>query len=261
MQLNTKSMLLLSLLAGGSATAQAHSFFDDVNYIVGASLGYTTYSFPAKLDHDLNFPTANLLLAANKNKWQLSVNAGGSFDDADISEEEDTGKASREDLDITLAYRIDKNWEVFAGYKDGETKLSFVPRDIEDSDYTKSRESYAGKGPYIGASYAWRFEKAGSLTFSLAYADLDATNTFAANTDEEEIDEEPEFDDLTGKVKGDTTGFSYGVSWTMPLSKSLLFQAKFKINDYQQDIKFDGVRYKDIDEELNSLTIGLAYIL
>ena len=261
MLLKNHKLLLASLLCSVTEMAQAHSIMDDVKFVVGASLGYTEYSFPAKLDHDLNFPTASLLLAAAKNDWQLSINASGSIDDADISEEEDTGDASREDLDVTLTYKVSKKWEVFAGYKDGETELSFTPRDPEGDEFSRSRERYAQEGPYVGASYSWRFQKAGTLCFSLAYADLNATNTFSANTDDDEEGEIPEFDDLTGKVKGDTTGFSYGVNWTMPLSKRLLFQAKFKVNDYQQDIKFNGVRYDNIDETLNSLTVGLAYVL
>jgi len=39
-----------------------------------------------------------------------------------------------------------------------------------------------------------------------------------------------------------------------------LFQTKFKINDYQQDIKFEGNNYKNIDETYTSLMVGLAYV-
>ena len=143
--------------------------------------------------------------------------------------------------------------------------MRFIPRDIdEEEDQTTpdfSNESYSQKGPFFGASYSWQFEKAGRLSLSAAYAYLDATNNFAANTDEEEEEEEPtEFDDLTGQVKGDTKGFSYALSWTMPLSTNLLFQTRFKINDYQQNIVVDGVRFDDIDESFTTLHVGLAYV-
>lgn len=59
---------------------------------------------------------------------------------------------------------------------------------------------------------------------------------------------------------GETKGFSYGLSWTMPLSSNLLFQTRFKINDYQQDIIVEGQRFKDIDETFATLHVGLAYV-
>ena len=73
-------------------------------------------------------------------------------------------------------------------------------------------------------------------------------------------DEDPEFDDLTGRVTGHTNGFSYGLTWSMPLSGNLLFQTKFKMNDYQQDITFAGKKFSNIDETYTSLMVGLAYV-
>jgi hypothetical protein len=46
----------------------------------------------------------------------------------------------------------------------------------------------------------------------------------------------------------------------MPLSSNLLFQTRFKINDYQQDIVVDGERFEDIDETFTTLHVGLAYV-
>lgn len=137
--------------------------------------------------------------------------------------------------------------------------MQFTPRDSEDEDdaILTTAESYAQEGPFLGASYSWQFEKAGKLSLSVAYAYLNATNNFSANTDE---DEAREFDDLTGQVKGDTKGFSYGVSWTMPLSSNLLFQTRLKINSYQQDIEVDGERFNDIDETFTTLHVGVAYV-
>ena len=234
---------------------------DDVRIVVGAQLGYTDYNFPPKLDHDLGFPSGGLALAATRNRWQLALNGTWSLQDADVSEEEDTGDASRQDIDLTLGYQINDNWSAFAGYKYGETKIDYLSRKDEDAGILNLlSESYKQEGPYVGGAYTWRFEKAGSLTVSLAYAFLDATNEFRANTDDEEIDEDPEFDDLTGRVTGHTNGFSYGLTWSMPLSGNLLFQTKFKMNDYQQDITFAGKKFSNIDETYTSLMVGLAYV-
>jgi long-subunit fatty acid transport protein len=258
-----------------SLICNAQERFGDLRVVTGISLGYSDFTFPEKLDHNISFPSASVPIALTMNNWQLSLNASTSLADADIAEEEDLGQASRKDLDLTLGYRLNKNWSLFGGYKYGKTSMTFIPRDFgeeEDEEVQEESppqnatgitdESYLQKGPFIGASYSWQFEKAGSLSLSIAYAYLDATNNFAANTDEEEEDEEElaEFDDLTGRVKGDTQGFSYALSWTMPLSSNLLFQTRFKINDYQQDIVVDEQRFKDIDETFSTLQIGLAYV-
>ncbi|GAA6184469.1 outer membrane beta-barrel protein [Aliiglaciecola sp. NS0011-25] len=251
--------LLLVLIA--SPAAFANSSLKDIRFVAGASLGYSTFSFSEKLDHDISFPSVNIPVAVTLENWQLSANLQTTLKDADISEEEDTGKASRDDLDITLGYRLSKNWTLFGGYKYGNTKIQFTPRDIDEEDQLNiTDERYRQKGPFVGISYHWQFEKAGSLSLSVAFADLRANNVFSENTDEEEEEEAIEFDDLTGNVSGDTKGFSYSLSWTMPVSSNLLFQTRFKINDYQQDIDYNGAQFNGIDESFTSLHVGLAYV-
>ena len=261
MRIRFRSSIIFSALLFVSVNTHGGSFMDDVRIVAGASLGYTDYDFPAKLDHDLGFPSGGLTFAATRNRWQLALNGTWSLQDADVSEEEDVGDASRQDIDLTLGYQINSNWSAFVGYKSGETKIDYISRQDEDEGIiTPLSESYKQEGPYVGGAYTWRFEKAGSLTVSLGYAFLDATNEFRANTDDNEPEYNPEFDDLTGRVTGDTNGFSYGLTWSMPLSGNLLFQTKFKMNDYQQDITFEGNNYKNIDETYTSLMVGLAYV-
>jgi hypothetical protein len=261
MSIRLRPSITLFTLFSVSVTAQAESFMDDVRIVTGVSGGYTDYDFPAKLDHDLGFPSGGLTLAATRNRWQLALNGSFSLQDADVSEEEDIGNASRQDIDLTLGYQINSNWSAFVGYKSGETKIEYVSREDEDEGIINPlKESYEQDGPYVGGAYTWRFEKAGSLTLSLAYAFLDATNEFRANTDDDEPGEDPEFDDLTGRVTGDTNGFSYGIAWTMPLSGNLLFQTRLKYNDYQQDITFEGNEFNNIDETFVSLLVGVAYV-
>ncbi|MBX2878995.1 MAG: hypothetical protein KTR32_03630 [Granulosicoccus sp.] len=247
----------LLLLAGSSS--QAAGWFEKVRVIGGVSGGYTTFDFPEKLDHEIHFPSAELVLAATVSQWQLNLSWTNSLLDAELSEEEDTGNATRSDLDFTLGYQLNRQWSIFAGLKDGETKIDFIPRE----EGISTSESYAQQGPYIGASYSWRFENAGSLNVSLAYAYLDASNIFSANTDNEEGEDENEaieFDDLTGRIDGNTSGFSYSASWTMPLSSSLLYQTRLKVNSYRQDVELSGREFPGIDETLIRLSVGLAYV-
>jgi hypothetical protein len=257
--------LCLSFLSISQPT-YADSEFDNLRIVTGFSMGYSEFSFPEKLDHNIAFPSANIPVGITFDNWQISLNLSTTLSKADIAEEEDVGQASRDDIDFTVGYRMNSNWSIFTGYKYGKTKMQFSPRDIDEEEGTDlelefTNESYSQKGPFVGASYSWQFEKAGRLSVSLAYAYLEAIDNFAANTDEEEEEEESvEFDDLTGQVKGDTKGFSYGLNWTMPLSSNLLFQTRFKVNKYQQDIVLGAERFEDIDETFTSLHVGLAYV-
>jgi hypothetical protein len=218
--------------------------------------------FDERLDQEIALTMVNLTLGMAKSNWQLSLNSSSSLGDATISEEEEIGDASRYDLDLTLGYQISKKWIVFSGFKNGATKLHFVPRDAEESDNPEGfREKYAQKGLYFGTSYSISFEKAGRLALSVAYANFDGTNNFQANIDDiTEEEEDIEFDDLTGTVKGDVTGFSYGIAWSMPLSSNLIFQSKLKINKYQQEVTFNGQTFKNIDDYYRSLHVGIAYV-
>lgn len=245
-----------------SSNAHGDDIFSDTRIISGLSLGYSTFSFPEKIDQDISFPTANLTLAATYNRWQISLIDGVTLNDADVSEEEDIGKASRKDFDFTLGYSLTSNWAVFGGYKSGKTKMEFTSREsLDEGAPITQGESYSQEGPYAGIGYSFHFEKAGSLNISIAYAQLNAINNFKANTDEEEEEEEEiEFDDLTGQIRGKLKGFGYGLTWTMPLSSQLLFQTKFKVNEYKQDIDFDGMQFKNINESFTSLNVGLAYV-
>lgn len=239
---------------------QADGLFDEARYVVGASLGYSTFSFPEKLDHDISFPSANLTLAATARQWQLTVNAGSSLEDAELSEEEDVGEASRTDFDLTIGYQLANAWTLFGGYKSGDTDLDYVSRESLDFGLSDTQqESYSQEGAFAGIGYSWRFEKAGVINLSVAYADMTATNEFVANSDEEE-DEQPEFDDLNGQVEGSLNGFSYAITWTMPVSSTLLFQTKFRVNDYQQDIEFAGQSFDNVDVDFNTLHVGLARV-
>jgi len=245
------------------SNAHADDILSDTKIISGLSLGNSTFSFPEKIDQDISFSTANLSLAAIYNKWQISLIDGVTLNDANVSEEEDIGKASRKDFDFTLGYSLTSNWALFGGYKSGKTKLDFTSREsLDEGTPFTQEESYSQEGPYVGIGYSFHFEKAGSLSLSLAYAQLNATNNFKANTDEEEEEEEEEieFDDLTGKIRGKLKGFGYSLTWTMPLSSRLLFQTKFKVNEYKQDINFDGMQFENINESFTSLNVGLAYV-
>jgi hypothetical protein len=236
----------------------------DLHFVGGMSLGYSDFDFPAKLDHKLTFPVYQINGAVAYKKFYAVVNLADSISDADVSEEEDVGNASRYDRDISLGYQMTPNWGAFVGYKSGKTTIDYYTRGALDAGGSVSarEESYEQKGPFVGVSYSHKFDRAGKLSLSLAYADLDATNQFVQDVEINNDDNagNPEFDDLTGTVKGKSRGFSYGIRWSIPVSGNLLYYASYKINDYQQDLTVDGTTYDNIDQTITYLTTGIVFV-
>jgi hypothetical protein len=233
----------------------------DLHLIGGMSLGYSSFDFPAKLDHKLTFPVYQINAAVAYKKFYAVVNLADSLAEADVSEEEDVGNASRYDRDISLGYQVTPNWGVFVGYKIGQTTIDYYTReDLDNGGAAPAREeSYKQEGPFVGVSYAKKFDRAGRISLSLAYADLDATNKFTGDIETDD-DEELEFDDLTGTVKGKSTGLSYGIRWSIPVSGNLLYFASYRINDYQQELTVDGINYFNVDETITYFTTGIVFV-
>lgn len=114
---------------------------------------------------------------------------------------------------------------------------------------------------FVGASDTWKFEDAGRLSLSTAYAILDSDNTFISDGADEGEGEALEFDDITGKTSGSTTGFSYNLTWTKPLKGNLLYRATLRFNRYEQDIHFQGITFRNINEDSTSLLNSLVYVI
>lgn len=228
-------------------------------------MGYGTFNFDEKLDHKLIFPVANLTMGLAHKRMSYVLTASGSVSDADVSEEEQFGSASRKDYDLTIGYQINKVFSVFTGYKDGKTELTLINRDplqvLGGGD-----EFYKQSGPYIGANINWKIPKAGKLAFTMSYAKLDSDNLYAKDGDPLTLGETLEFDDVGGRVEGNTDGFSYTLSWTVPIKGSLIFRTRLRINQYQQDIShFDDVNnvtvdFNNVSESSTMLLIGVTSI-
>ena len=238
---------------GASASLAA----EEITWVVGANAGYSEFRFREKIDTSIAFPTYGLSATASWRRNYVTVAFGGSFLDANVSEEDFTGDADRRDFDIAIGRQVTDRIGVFAGWKDGRTELSLEPR---DEDLPQATERYGQEGPYLGASFTQRTDAYGNFSFSLAYAWLDADNRFVADGDGADEGELPEFDDLTGSVNGDSRGFSYGLTWTKPLGAELLYRAQLKVNDYEQDLDFGGLNFDGVDQRFTSFTMGLSYV-
>ena len=249
---STVIMLLTSFVcvAAESPRVTLHKF-------LGIELGYGTYSFDNKIDDDVVFPVANLTAGLAYQRYSAVLNVSGSIADASVSEEEVYGEASRQDFDLTFGYQVHENVSLFIGYKDGQTDFSTVNR---DPAIAGGNEYYRQDGPYAGVNLNWSFPDAGRIALSVAYAYLDARNKFIADGDGADDGEEKEFDDISGKSSGDSQGYSYNLSWTMPMRGNLLFRTRLRVNRYKQDIRFQGQTFSDITESSSMLLVGVTRV-
>ena len=235
------------------ATANAQ---DGIDWVGGVAVGYTGLDFNAKLDSDPLFPAVVLTGSASFSDFYLTLSYADTLGKVTISEEEDIGDGNRTDLDLTFGYRLNPSWNIYIGYKDSETDIDYL---LRDSTLVRN-ESYKRDGLIVGATYIINMNNMGNLSLNLGYVDLSTDNNFIADTEDDDDDEPPEeFDDLTGRQSGDATGISYGLSWLIPVTESLLFNTTFKINEYDEEIRFAGQNFKT-DHSLSFFNVGILYL-
>lgn len=247
---------LLSLFTNYSALAASESTLHKYS---GFEFGYGTFHFDQKLDHTVVYPVASLMLGVTDNRLNYVFNISGSTTDGDASEEDYTGKTSREDIDLTVAYQINKQWSAFTGYKVGKTELN-VTFYTANSALADGYEFYKQSGPYLGVNYNLGLEEAGKFSFSLAYADLDSDNKFVKDPDSPDPGNDFEFDDINGTASGSSTGYSLTLGWSKPLKGNLIFRTRLRVNKYTQTIHFQNYTFNHIDESNTMLLIGMMVI-
>ena len=238
----------------------------------GYEMGYGTFSFDEKLDHKIVFPVANITAGLAYKRFSYVLNLSGSLSDADISEEEQVGKASRRDVDLTIGYQLNKMTSIFAGYKDGVSKLELRNRDPL-ALFGNGNERYQQQGLYAGVNLNLALKNAGKLAFSVAYAQLDVVNRLVADENFKlSSNDDFEFDDINSNSTGTSSGFSYTLNYTLPIKGNLLFRARLKINQYQQDVSGQQLNgdvgsttmiqydFKDVTESSTMLLVGVTSI-
>ncbi len=252
-------LLLVSGLCWSARSVAAES--QPLRFVGGLAWGFTELTFNEKLDADTAFNTLTATGGISRAKLYSSLALSSSIFTENISEEDEIGSAKRTDIDLNFGYRANANWAIFAGYRAGSTDIDFTIRDTD----IRQEEYYREDGFFTGVSYSLAMGRPGTLSFTLAYTryntDLKFTAGFEDNEDEEdaeEAEEETEFDDLEGTYSGNSDGYSAGVSWVVPLGKSLAMRAQYKVNYYDLDVNVDGVRFQPA-QRLVYFNLGLLY--
>ncbi|HVK99420.1 MAG TPA: hypothetical protein VM553_06375, partial [Dongiaceae bacterium] len=149
-----------------------------------------------------------------------------------------TNEVERNDYSLTLGYKPTEDLALFGGYMSGETELTpetVSCADVNDCPNTASimasdgfgtyRQTYEEQGFFLGASYGWTLGP-GRINGSLAYAMMDGE--YSDN-----------YHDAVGarefKFEGDSNGVSAALTWTAPLTESLMYFVDGRYQQYEMD--------------------------
>ena len=191
---------------------------------------------------------------------------GGSNDNSGIA-------FSRDDINITFGYSLLDNLSLFAGYTQGETVGVLGGQMRVDSSFpftlaipqvlfTTQEVSFKQKGPYLGVSYSYYLQDSGSFNFSLAYASLDGDVFFKeTSTQISPATAAGNPGDVTNQVNevdGESTGLSYGVTWTDQFSEGMLYSLSLKTVRYKFEEPSLGPDNLNFDDIYNIFSIGFS---
>jgi len=245
-------------------------------------------------EFDATIPTLNTSFTIAKSRLFLTFKYETDLADASVTTKENTAgflayqlnipggstEVEREDMSLTLGYNVWKSLNIFVGYMKGKTELTpdagcgfsapdsgcldagFNPTpsarlnlalDHQYSGLTNYQQTYEEEGPYIGLSYAWQIADIGSLSFSAAYAKMDGEyqDNYAAIANE------------NFKYTGDSTGTSFGLTWTAPLGESSNYFIDIRKQKYDMDADDDNGNFPgaavETKETMKGLTAGVQF--
>jgi len=144
----------------------------------------------------------------------------------------------RTDFALSLGYEVNPFIRIFTGYKYGKTTLTELPF----SPYPHAKTSLEGKGIFIGAGGSWKVKDWGFVSFSAAYAQLNATY------------ESP----LVESVDGESSGTSLTLGWKAPITSKLAYEILVTRHDYYYE---DFAQFEtELSEQFLSVRFGLSYV-
>ena len=151
--------------------------------------------------------------------------------------EASTAYLERDDSTLTIGYALNESISIFSGYKYGRTRIVSPPSAVA----TGQQLSLEGRGLYVGAGGGIGLSAKDFLSFSAAYAAMEATY------DEQGV--------LT--TDGDASGTSLSVTWKRRATESLDYSAGLVRHDYYYE-DFQA-SFPDISEQILSLRVSVAY--
>jgi len=210
---------------------------DTVVFIPRFFLSYRDFEYTAgnaSLSGD--WLSVGLGLTASYRRFYLDLNAEinpttNEEHDDDLFATAETVEYDRSDIALSLGYAVNESISTFVGYKYGKTVIS-----IPDGEL-----SLKGQGLFVGAGGRFAVRNWGYLSFSAAYANMQATYKDTS------IDHD----------NGDASGTSLVLQWQAPLTQRMTYSVAIRRHDYDYE-NFDR-REGSITEKIISVRLGIAY--
>src|SRR5712692_3002426 len=218
--------LILTLLLIAAGLGTAHGAESDVTVVGGLDFGFKKLRLDTGSGAGVfnpSFVTINPNIVLGYSSFYASLSY-----DKSVSADPEIGQLagstiatvtdySRTDSTFTLGYRLNQSFNLFAGHTEGANKFNTTVfgGGLIAIDYTE-------KGPFAGVAYTKTFGDKGSLGMSIGYAKLDG---------DLKVDIPPNVEFF--RAKGDTTGLSYGLTWSGPLTGSLSYRVGVKAIRYE----------------------------
>lgn len=240
--------IAFALMLVGMGLSPAYAAPSEVMIVGGIDFGFKTLDLDTGEGGDVfspSFTTINPHVALGYRSFYAALSY-----DRSIQAEQGTGESGggnsattldylRTDSTFTLGYRLNGSFNLFAGYTKAvndftETSGFLGGLVVTDISYTQT-------GPFTGVSYTKAFRNKGSLALSLGYAKLNG---------ELEIIVRP--GSFATVVEGDTTGLSYGLTWSGTVTGSLGYRVGAKATRYEMDEPLQ------ITERYTSFFVGLV---
>jgi len=143
----------------------------------------------------------------------------------------------RDDADVVLGASAYKGLSVFIGEKYGRTRL-----------FNNSGEvSFIENGPFAGLAWSQAIGDLGNLSVSAAYAVMDG-DFIIRGTSSKTV------------ISGDVAGYSFGATWSGPLSSKIVYKIGYKRHRYD----FEGSNATTTlrnQEVMNIIFAGLSFNL
>ena len=225
-----------ALLIGQSAVAE-------VLWIPAVGLNMKSLQFDRSFDPsttEATFTMADLTITAAFDDFYMQLNTNQPLSDEKTSDSIGEVVVERDDVTLTIGCNCLAALEkltLFVGYNMGTTVITgTVP-------LSTFEESYKDAGFFIGGSYPLFSTDEGGLTAVLAYASLDGS-----------VDIQDEITDSNETFDGDTTGISYGLTWSGGLTEATNYSVAVK----QQVYVFDTGLFS-VDQNYTNLSASVTF--
>lgn len=198
-----------------------------------------------------NFTSLGLSLTGGIAPFYITFNHDQSIKDDIEAESAGLIFYSRLDTSLELSYILSSQWRLSAGYRTGKTE-SFYSDSATSGAFGTSEQ-----GLFIGGNYAYGFGKKGTLSASLAIAQLDGEVSLRepfVDTSAFVVGPPP-----PNNVEGDALGFSFGLAWTGSISDKTQYSVGLKLHRYEFEDKqvFGGL---DLSYDLNFTTYSFSLV-